>query len=68
MSEKPYMYEAELVILSPKRVRAMTGLSEATIWRMRKMGEFPRAVRLSPRRVGWKRSDVLKWIEERIES
>lgn len=47
-------------------VKRLTGLSESSIWRNEKqLGSFPHRRKLSARRVGWSRSEVLTWIEGR---
>ena len=48
--------------LSWPAVRAITGLSRTTIWRLQKTGEFPRAVRISPGRIAWRASEVSAWL------
>lgn len=58
------------MVLSPKflnirQVVRLTGLSRATIYRLRVLGDFPQPRRLSSRRVGWRLSDVEAWIESR---
>jgi predicted DNA-binding transcriptional regulator AlpA len=52
-------------ILSPKMVAALTSLSTTTIWRLRRRREFPEPARLSPGRVGWRRADVIAWLDAR---
>jgi prophage regulatory protein len=52
-------------ILSPQQTYQLTNLSSATIWRLRRQGEFPHPVRLSPGRMGWRRRDVEQWVAER---
>ncbi|CAM3054422.1 helix-turn-helix transcriptional regulator [Vibrio mytili] len=47
-------------------VKAMTGLSQATIYRMMKSGKFPQHLDLgSGRTVAWRRDDVQDWIDTR---
>lgn len=41
----------------------ITGLSETTLWRKEKTGEFPNRLKITKHSVGWKESDVQKWIE-----
>jgi len=41
----------------------MTGLSETTLYRKEKAGEFPKRLKISKYSVGWKEGDVQKWIE-----
>ncbi len=43
----------------------LTGLSKATIYRMMKEGRFPKQYRLSDRAVGWKKSAISVWNENR---
>ena len=47
-------------------VARITGLSKATIYRLRDRGEFPQPVQLSPRCVGWRVKDIEAWLEARI--
>lgn len=55
-------------ILSPRQLIEITGLSPATIWRMRRRGELPDPVRLSPGRVGWSEDVIARWLTERTEA
>ena len=48
-----------------QRVYEIVCLSRSTVWRMEGRGEFPRRVQLSPNRVGWPESEILKWKESR---
>jgi predicted DNA-binding transcriptional regulator AlpA len=53
-------------ILSPRATRGMLGdISEATLWRMRRRGDIAEPIHVSPGRVGWRRRDVLAYIESR---
>lgn len=51
---------------SPEETRTQTGLSEPTLWRLRKAGKFPKPVQLSKRRVGYPAELIDAWIEEKI--
>ena len=51
----------ESIFLNLREVRALTGLSTSTIYRMMDAGKFPRAKRLAESKVGWLRSDVEAW-------
>jgi len=58
--------EAEIDrVLLPAVVVDLLGLSRGTIWRMVRRGEFPPPLQLSPRRIGWRRSTVERWLAER---
>ena len=45
------------------QVVKMTGLSQTTIWRREKDGEFPKRRRLGPTLVAWRSDEVAAWIE-----
>lgn len=55
------------VILLRKEVEHRTSLSRSSIYRMMDTGAFPRPIRLTPSRVGWKESDIQQWLEDRIK-
>jgi prophage regulatory protein len=61
----PAIDRALAPILSPKRLAEITGLAPATLWRMRRRGELPEPIRLSPGRVGWLESTVVAWLQSR---
>ncbi|HEX8583021.1 MAG TPA: AlpA family phage regulatory protein [Allosphingosinicella sp.] len=48
------------------QVKAEIGLSRQTIDRLEKKGEFPKRHLLSPRCVGWWRSDLETWKAKRL--
>jgi prophage regulatory protein len=48
----------------PERKR-ITGLSRVSWWRRERAGDAPVRVRLGPRSVGWRRSDLEKWVAAR---
>jgi prophage regulatory protein len=41
------------------------GISQPTIWRMRRAGTFPQPVNVSSNRIAWREADVIAWIESR---
>ena len=47
------------------RVKALTGLSRTTVWRLEKAGQFPKRRSLGAKSVGWLQSELTKWIETR---
>lgn len=49
-------------ILREKDLRVMTGLSRSTLWRLEKANRFPKRVKLGKYSVGWRESEVKKWI------
>lgn len=52
-------------VLNLTEVINLTGLSNATIWRLEKTGNFPKRLALSENRVGWRESEIFEWIEGR---
>ena len=53
--------QPEIRILRLPAVVAMTGLSEATIYRRMHAGTFPQTIRLGPRAVGWSKAEIEEW-------
>lgn len=53
-------------ILRMRELTRLIGLSKASIHRMVNAGKFPRGVSLGVKAVGWMRSDVERWIAERV--
>lgn len=52
-------------ILRPRAVAAYLGVSKRTINRMRRRGEFPEPIRISPGAVGWRLRDVESYVSSR---
>ena len=44
-------------------VMRLTGLSKSTIHRRYRAGTFPRPLRLGPQSIGWRREEILEWLE-----
>lgn len=44
---------------------ATTALSRTTWWRLERAGLAPKRVRLGANSIGWIRSEINRWIEER---
>jgi predicted DNA-binding transcriptional regulator AlpA len=55
-------------ILSPETLAAEWGISLVTLWRTRKRDpSFPQPVRWG-RKLGWRRSSVIRWLDEQEAS
>lgn len=54
------------VLLNIHEVVARTGLSRATIDRMRKRGSFPRPTLIGERCLRWSANEIGLWIEEQL--
>ena len=52
------------VIKLPK-VRELTSLSNATIYRLVKQGEFPKQLKLAERSSGWLLDEINDWLESK---
>jgi prophage regulatory protein len=52
-------------ILRLPDVMSKVGLSKNSIARLIKRSEFPAAVQLSPYTVGWRESEIARWIKTR---
>ena len=48
-----------------KEVMAITQLCKASIYKLRKQGNFPLPVQLSQRAVGWHLQDIKDWLDSR---
>lgn len=48
-----------------RQVRDLTGLGRTTAWRLRRTGDFPDPVPISPGRVAWRSRDIALWNETR---
>ncbi len=52
------------LILRPERKR-LVPLSDTTVWRMERRGEFPRRIAISVKRVAWRRREIETWLAAR---
>lgn len=49
-------------LLTPLELEALTTLSRTTIWRRVRDGKMPPPIRLTPTRIGWRRSAIDAWL------
>lgn len=54
-----------LDVLAPRDVSKMLSLSLVVIWRLRQKGHFPEPIQISPKRIGYRRSDLEQWLATR---
>ncbi len=54
-------------ILSKRQLKELVLYSPQHIARLEAVGEFPMRVQLGRNRVGWVESEVLDWLQERID-
>jgi prophage regulatory protein len=43
----------------------LVGLSRSSIWRMQRLGTFPRPRKVGSRAIAWSSAEVQQWIESR---
>ena len=55
-------------ILSKRQLREVVLYSSQHVARLEKAGKFPMRVKLGQARVGWIESEVLEWLQKRIDS
>ena len=67
MSQTPALPPGERRILRLDEVEAKSGFKRAHIYSLMKKGEFPQALRLGVRAVGWDSTEVDLWISERLK-
>ncbi|MDR2128027.1 MAG: AlpA family transcriptional regulator [Burkholderiaceae bacterium] len=68
MSQTPSLLPGERRILRLDEVEAKSGFKRAHIYSLMRKGQFPQALRLGVRAVGWDSSEIDRWIGERIRS
>ena len=54
-------------IRQKKLIPDVVPISNATLWRKVKSGEFPAPVKLSKRITAWRVADVKEWLESKAE-
>lgn len=55
------------LVLRKKQMLAMVGLSESTVYVLRRAGKFPEPIQLSKSAMGWRGADIEKWVATREE-
>ena len=63
---RPMEDNVAVMFLRVQSVIHITGLSRSTLYRLIADESFPRPVRLGPRAVAWRRSDIDAWGEARL--
>lgn len=58
---------SKVALLRRPDVERVTGLSRSSIYAMMKIGEFPQSIPLTGRIVAWLQSEILEWVQSRIE-
>lgn len=68
MSPTPALPPNERRILRLEEVEAKSGFKRAHIYNLMKKRQFPQALRLGVRAVGWDSIEIDQWIDERVNN
>ena len=68
MSHTPVLPPNERRILRLEEVEAKSGFKRAHIYNLMKKRQFPQALRLGVRAVGWDSIEIDQWIDERVNN
>ena len=68
MSQTPALPASERRILRLEEVEAKSGFKRAHIYNLMKKRQFPQALRLGVRAVGWDSIEIDQWIDERVNN
>ena len=68
MSQTSVLQPNERRILRLEEVEAKSGFKRAHIYNLMKKRQFPQALRLGVRAVGWDSIEIDQWIDERVKS
>ena len=56
--------QSERIVRKPELMRII-GLSDVSVWRLEKKGQFPKRLQLGGNSVGWLASEVQEWIDKK---
>ena len=68
MSQAPVLPPYERRILRLDEVEIKSGFKRAHIYNLMRKGQFPKALRLGVRAVGWDSIEIDQWIAERLNN
>lgn len=68
MSQTSLLPPGERRILRRDEVETKTGFKRAHIYNLMKKGEFPQAIRIGVRAVGWDSAEIEQWIADRLNN
>jgi prophage regulatory protein len=61
------MEKRERILRKPELL-AKLGLSDASVWRREKMGDFPKRISLGGSSIGWLESEVDGWLQKKADA
>lgn len=59
--------ESPDVLWRQREVLAVVPIGASSLWRLVAEGEFPKPIRLTPRTVAWRATEVREWIAQRAQ-
>ncbi len=62
------MNQSTTRIIGLREVLSRTSMSRSTVYALQKIGEFPKSVSITDRRVGFVESEIDDWLKAKIES
>jgi predicted DNA-binding transcriptional regulator AlpA len=55
-------------LMTEHEVVAATRLSNVTVWRLERAGQFPKRFRTAGKKVAWSRGEIAQWFAARLEA
>lgn len=56
------------ILIKSKDLQKRMGIPSTTLYRWMDAGTFPKPIKIGPRRVAFRQSDIDKWLEEKSEA
>ena len=56
--------DTKQLVVRPKHITQVTGLSATTVWRLERDGKFPQRRKIGPGCVGWIYSEIEAWMND----
>jgi predicted DNA-binding transcriptional regulator AlpA len=61
----PPTLHPDATMVRPNQVHLVTGFSRATAYRLLKLGDFPKLIKLTSSASGWNRRELEEWLASR---
>lgn len=55
---------SKIDLLSPREVQERLSIPQSTLYRWIAQGDFPKPIKIGPRRTAFKLSDIQEWLEK----
>ncbi len=60
---QPDQLDNRVRVFRPRELAERIGVSRATVYRRARQPDFPPKLQLGPRAVGWRASDIARWLD-----